>query len=98
MSKRRDSKKVTRAKSRVKRTSPEEVQARINRRTGVLVAAMVRELSAIRKMLSLEKNAHYVAFRELKRKLYRLYPGQPDKAKAICNFALVRSGWASRVQ
>lgn len=35
----------------------------------------------------------YERFRSAKRALYRLYPGEPRKAKALVRFALAKAGW-----
>lgn len=74
--------------------TPAEVQARISKLTGKYVAGMIRALSLYHGRP--QERFLYAEFRRNKRKLYELYPDDPKKAKAFCNFALVKAGWSGR--
>jgi hypothetical protein len=76
------------------RVNAEQLQERINRMTGKAVARGIKALSLYHGKPG--ERWLYSEFRDQKRKIYSLYPDQPDKAKAIVKFILVRSGWATR--
>jgi hypothetical protein len=67
------------------------VQDRINRLTTQHVRRMILALRR-------QPTRDYATFKLGKRAVYRLYPDNPEKARAIVRFALHQSGFLQRVK
>lgn len=72
----------------------DELQRAIARATGRAVSRGIRALSSYTGKPN--ERWMYNAFRVQKRKIYELYPDNPEKAKAIVKFILVQAGWGKR--